>query len=74
MDVLGIRNSNDRKPLLRPGEDRRPTLTWPCQIPFVPEPDGVVKVPKEFARGEAVGAVPMSLEMLLCSDVSPIIP
>jgi hypothetical protein len=49
-------------------------------MPFDLEPDGVVKVLKEFAvaRGESdyeiAIAAPMSLEMLLCSDVSPIIP
>ncbi|HEV7685716.1 MAG TPA: haloalkane dehalogenase [Acidimicrobiia bacterium] len=31
-----------RKPYLRPGEDRRPTLTWPRQIPVDGEPPEVV--------------------------------
>jgi haloalkane dehalogenase len=31
-----------RKPFLRPGEDRRPTLTWPRQIPVDGEPPEVV--------------------------------
>jgi haloalkane dehalogenase len=31
-----------RKPFLRPGEDRRPTLTWPRQIPVDGDPPEVV--------------------------------
>jgi haloalkane dehalogenase len=47
-----------RRPYLRPGEDRRPTLTWPRQIPVDGEPPEVV------ADVEAYGA-------WLGSDVSP---
>jgi haloalkane dehalogenase len=31
-----------RRPFARPGEDRRPTLTWPRQIPIDGEPPDVV--------------------------------
>jgi len=33
-----------RKPYLEPGESRRPTLTWPRQIPLVGEPADVVEI------------------------------
>jgi haloalkane dehalogenase len=54
-----------RRPFLEPGESRRPTLTWPRQIPIDGEPadvDAIVRsysewlaatpVPKLFIRGE----------------------
>jgi haloalkane dehalogenase len=37
-EVMGVY----RKPFLHPGEDRRPTLTWPRQIPVDGEPPEVV--------------------------------
>ena len=33
-----------RRPYLNPGEDRRPTLTWPRQLPIDGEPEDVVKI------------------------------
>jgi len=33
-----------RRPFLEPGEDRRPTLTWPRQIPFGGEPADVAQI------------------------------
>lgn len=33
-----------RRPYLSPGEDRRPTLTWPRQIPIAGEPADVVEI------------------------------
>ena len=38
-----------RKPFATPGEDRRPTLTWPRQIPIDGEPADVVKVVEDYA-------------------------
>ena len=38
-----------RKPFARPGEDRRPTLTWPRMIPIEGEPADVVKVVENYA-------------------------
>ena len=38
-----------RRPFLNPGEDRRPTLTWPRQIPIDGEPEDVVEVVSEYA-------------------------
>jgi len=38
-----------RRPFLSVGEDRRPTLTWPRQIPIEGEPPDVVDVVKQYA-------------------------
>lgn len=38
-----------RKPFLQPGEDRRPTLTWPRQIPIDGEPAEVVEIVQAYA-------------------------
>tara|TARA_Y100001970_G_scaffold250037_1_gene321364 strand:- start:47841 stop:48725 length:885 start_codon:yes stop_codon:yes gene_type:complete len=37
------------EPFKNPGEDRRPTLTWPRQIPIAGEPKEVVSISKEYA-------------------------
>ena len=36
------------KPFFNPGEDRRPTLTWPRQLPIAGEPREVVKIVQEY--------------------------
>ena len=38
-----------RRPFANPGEDRRPTLTWPRQIPLDGEPADVVEVAERYA-------------------------
>lgn len=38
-----------RRPFANPGEDRRPTLTWPRQIPLDGEPADVVAVARAYA-------------------------
>jgi len=38
-----------RKPYLEPGESRRPTLTWPRQIPIDGEPADVTAIAKAYA-------------------------
>jgi haloalkane dehalogenase len=38
-----------RRPFSQPGEDRRPSLTWPRQIPIAGEPADVVKIVQEYA-------------------------
>ena len=38
-----------RRPFLNPGEDRRPTLTWPRQIPLDGEPADVVAIAERYA-------------------------
>jgi haloalkane dehalogenase len=47
-----------RRPYLNPGEDRRPTLTWPRQIPLDGEPAEVVNVVKDYSDWLAQSAVP----------------
>jgi len=38
------------KPYEKEGESRRPTLTWPRQIPIEGEPAGVVEIAKNYAQ------------------------
>ena len=38
------------RPFRRPGEDRRPTLTWPRQIPIDGEPEDVVEIVDAYAE------------------------
>jgi len=39
-----------RRPFARPGEDRRPTLTWPREIPVEGEPSDVVDIVDSYSR------------------------
>jgi haloalkane dehalogenase len=52
-----------RKPFARPGEDRRPTLTWPRMIPIEGNPADVVKVVENYG---AWSPLPRSLS---CSSM-----
>jgi haloalkane dehalogenase len=47
-----------RRPFANPGEDRRPTLTWPRQIPIEGEPPEVVAVVEDYAHWLAASRVP----------------
>ena len=47
-----------RRPYAEPGESRRPTLTWPRQIPIDGEPADVVAVVESYARWLATSDVP----------------
>jgi haloalkane dehalogenase len=47
-----------RKPFADPGEDRRPTLTWPRMIPIEGEPADVVKVVEDYSAWLAMSDVP----------------
>ncbi|MBI3304220.1 MAG: haloalkane dehalogenase [Deltaproteobacteria bacterium] len=47
-----------RRPYLEPGESRRPTLTWPRQIPLDGEPADVVEIVDRYARWLATCEVP----------------
>ena len=38
-----------RRPFVELGEDRRPTLTWPRQIPIEGEPEDVVQIVQDYA-------------------------
>lgn len=47
-----------RKPYVEPGEPRRPTLTWPRQIPVDGEPADVVAIVNEYAQWLSGSPVP----------------
>jgi len=47
-----------RRPFANPGEDRRPTLTWPRQIPIEGEPADVVEIVSEFGKWLSQSDVP----------------
>jgi haloalkane dehalogenase len=47
-----------RRPFAAAGEDRRPTLTWPRQIPIEGQPADVVKIVQDYADWLATSAVP----------------
>jgi haloalkane dehalogenase len=47
-----------RRPYLEPGETRRPTLTWPRQIPIEGEPPDVVEIVRAYAGWLAGSNVP----------------
>jgi haloalkane dehalogenase len=47
-----------RRPFLTPGESRRPTLTWPRQIPLDGEPADVVAIVDDYAAWLSHSEVP----------------
>lgn len=47
-----------RRPFLEPGEDRRPTLTWPREIPIAGEPADVHEITTAYAAFMAEAAFP----------------
>ena len=47
-----------RRPFLEPGESRRPTLTWPLQIPLDGEPADVVAIVDNYGKWLPVSSVP----------------
>lgn len=47
-----------RRPFATPGEDRRPTLTWPRQIPLDGEPAEVVELVQSYADWMAANELP----------------
>ncbi|MGH7933023.1 MAG: haloalkane dehalogenase [Candidatus Binataceae bacterium] len=47
-----------RKPYLEPGESRRPTLTWPREIPIDGEPPDVTAIVRGYAEWLGRGSVP----------------
>jgi haloalkane dehalogenase len=47
-----------RRPYLLPGESRRPTLTWPREIPIAGEPADVVAIVDAYARWLSQSTVP----------------
>ncbi|MGI5414099.1 haloalkane dehalogenase [Streptomyces chartreusis] len=47
-----------RRPYLTPGESRRPTLSWPRQLPIEGAPDEVVQIVKNYGQWMAHAPVP----------------
>ena len=47
-----------RRPFREPGEGRRPTLTWPRQIPIGGEPDDVTAIARDYAAWLAESEIP----------------
>lgn len=47
-----------RAPFLDPGEGRRPTLSWPRQLPIEGEPADVVRIVEQYGRWLAGSPVP----------------
>ena len=47
-----------RRPFERAGEDRRPTLTWPRQIPLAGQPDDVCAIADAYGEWLAQSDVP----------------
>jgi haloalkane dehalogenase len=47
-----------RRPFAEPGEDRRPTLTWPREIPIEGEPADVAEIVQEYGDWLATSEVP----------------
>ena len=47
-----------RRPFRDPGEDRRPTLTWPREIPVEGEPADVVAIVRDYGQWLASSPIP----------------
>jgi len=47
-----------RRPFLNPGEDRRPTLSWPRQIPIEGEPKEVVEIVAAYSEWLSKSDIP----------------
>jgi haloalkane dehalogenase len=47
-----------RRPYLEPGESRRPTLTWPRELPINGEPEDVVSIVADYSKWLAQSEVP----------------
>lgn len=47
-----------RRPYLEPGESRRPTLTWPRELPINGEPEDVVSIVGDYSKWLAQSDVP----------------
>ncbi len=47
-----------RRPFFNPGEDRRPTLTWPREIPIYGEPKDVAEIVNSYGKWLETAKVP----------------
>ncbi len=57
-DLTDAEMAEYRRPFLEPGEGRRPTLTWPRQIPIAGEPADVVQIVSDYSQWLAQSNVP----------------
>ena len=49
-ELTDVEMDEYRRPFLNSGEDRRPTLSWPRQIPIQGEPKEVVEVVQNYSE------------------------
>lgn len=62
MRTLGEEEMNEyRRPFAEPGEGRRPTLTWPRQIPIDGEPADVAEIVGAYAEWLSSSSIPKLL-------------
>jgi haloalkane dehalogenase len=57
-DLIEEEMAEYRRPFADPGEDRRPTLTWPRQIPIDGEPADVVEIVQSYADWLSQSSIP----------------
>ncbi len=57
-DLSEVEMAVYRRPFATPGEDRRPTLTWPREIPLAGEPADVVGIARDYGAWMAQNEVP----------------
>ena len=57
-DLTPEEHTEYRRPFTEAGEDRRPTLTWPREIPIAGEPADVVQIAQDYADWMAGSDVP----------------
>ncbi|MDP6406936.1 MAG: haloalkane dehalogenase [Alphaproteobacteria bacterium] len=57
-DLSDAEMAHYRKPYLEPGEDRRPTLTWPRMIPIDGEPPEVCRIVEEYGAWLSQSDIP----------------
>jgi haloalkane dehalogenase len=47
-----------RRPFVKPGEDRRPTLAWPRELPIDGSPEDVVAIVDDYSRWLSTSSLP----------------
>jgi haloalkane dehalogenase len=57
-DLSAEEHDEYRRPFVEPGESRRPTLTWPREIPIAGEPADVVAIVADYAGFLAGSPIP----------------
>lgn len=57
-DLTPVEHAEYRRPFAEPGEDRRPTLTWPQQIPIEGNPADVTEIVAGYAEFLASSDIP----------------